>query len=136
MNVVDWRKPWMFNINPKGEAVGIYNVREFDRRNPDAIQIVNVSDDVEVSFFTESYDMNEKEIYEGDVLRWYDWQQEGIEKPDIYIVYWKAPSFTWKCFRDDQELDTDEVLRDTKEFEIVGNIYENADKYGKYNSKI
>ena len=127
MNRVDWRKPWMFNINPKGEAVGIYNVREFDRRNPDAIQIVSVTENVEVSFFTEFYDMNGKEIYEGDLLRWHDWQQENIEEPDIYIISWKAPSFIWKCYRNERKLDTDEVIRDTNEFEVVDNIYENPE---------
>lgn len=76
--------------------------------------------------YTGLKDKNQKYIYEGDILRWQDWQQEECEDWDRYIVSFKAPSFVWGCFRDGKKLDTNgEVLRDTEDFEIMGNIYEN-----------
>lgn len=80
---------------------------------------------VDLMQFTGFKDKNGKEIYEGDILRWERWDQEGTESPDIYIVSFKAPSFIWECFRDGKKLETNgEALRDTQYFEVVGNIYE------------
>lgn len=76
--------------------------------------------------YTGLKDRNDKKIFDGDILRWIYWEQEGNTTFDIYIVSFKAPSFVYNSYRGSQLLDTpNEAIKDAKEFEIIGNIYEN-----------
>lgn len=80
-------------------------------------------------------DKNGKEIYEGDILKWIDWEEEGTQLPDIYRIYYEAPSFKWECTREGRKLDTNgEELRDMQEFEVIGNIYSNPELLEKGNN--
>lgn len=71
-----------------------------------------------------------KEMYEGDLLRWIDWEEELTEEPDVYRVDWldKEARFSLNCFRNGKQLDPkDDVFQPGDEFEVIGNIYENAE---------
>lgn len=72
-------------------------------------------------------DKNGKEIFEGDFLRWVNWDQEGTIEPDIYKVWWEAPSFVFQAFRNGLALEFVDPLRDSNQFEVIGNIYENPE---------
>lgn len=67
------------------------------------------------------------EVYEGDILRWKDWDQEGTEKPDYYVVQRQDSNIGFQCYRNGKELDIFQPISDIFDFEIVGNIYENGD---------
>lgn len=104
-------------------AGGFVNMRE----QPGQLILVSLSQ-IELMPYTGLQDRNGLDIFEGDILRWGDWEQEGTEFPDTYIVSYQVPSFVWDCYRGSQKLETNgEVLRDTNEFEVIGNIYENPD---------
>lgn len=77
--------------------------------------------------FTGVKDKNGKEIFEGDILRWIDWQQEGMKDWDRYIVKYNAPSFITEWFREGQKGLGEDTLTKSEEFEVLGNIYENPD---------
>lgn len=111
----------------KGENLDVLGMVYFDLFSEDN-RWISDKKNYNIMQYTGLKDKNGKEIYEGDILRWQDWEQEGTEKADVYIVSYKAPSFIWDCYRENQKLETNgEVLRDTKEFEIIGNIFENPE---------
>lgn len=72
-------------------------------------------------------DRSGKEIFEGDVLRWISWEQEGTHLPDIYVVSWHNAGFAWQCYRDGHPIENVEALKDTEDFEVIGNVWENPD---------
>ena len=90
---------------------------------------------LELMQYTCLTDKNGKEIYEGDCLQWEDWQQEmwgnkPADKPDIAVIIYKAPMFTWEWFRRGKPIGTDGFdLHDVdiNRYEVIGNIYENPD---------
>lgn len=84
----------------------------------------------ELMQYTGLTDKAGKEIYEGDFLQWEDWQQELTEKPDIYVAAWlsEAAKFVLKCYRGGLYLEPQDIsFRSCKEFEVIGNLYENPE---------
>lgn len=82
--------------------------------------------------FTGLKDENEKDIYEGDILKisWSEWNMGGYLQSDdmtnehekIVTVKYKAPSF---CFFSKNEIQTS--IRKNAKIEVIGNIYENPE---------
>lgn len=86
--------------------------------------------DLKVMEYTGIKDKNGNDIYEGDLLRWINWQEEQTEFPDVYKVEWlvKEARFVINCFRNGDLLSPkDENLSKMDNFEVIGNIYENGD---------
>jgi uncharacterized phage protein (TIGR01671 family) len=100
-------------------GLGGGNVLEF--RLPERLRLVQ---------YTGLKDKNGIEIYEGNLLRWIDWQEELTEEPDVYRVDWlaKEARFSLNCFRSGRHLDPkDDVFQPDDQFEVIGNIFENPD---------
>jgi len=80
---------------------------------------------MEIMQFTGLLDKNAKEIYEGDIIKH---QDEG----ERFEVYWSDINVSFKIIpisdKDiNQELEDITFCENSKEFEVIGNIYENKD---------
>ncbi len=76
-------------------------------------------DEVILMQYTGFKDKNEKEIYEGDVLRW-DKRYEGE-------VYWTKDGWAVKNFWQSSQDEPGRAFSENAEFEVIGNIYENPE---------
>ena len=85
----------------------------------------------EVMQYTGHLDRSNRQICESDLLTRVDWEQPGIERPDIYLVEWlgRLAAFNPVQHRDGSVLESQLGLteRPTTEYIIVGNMYENRD---------
>ena len=82
----------------------------------DAIPLAEINPEVKIMQYTGLLDRTGKEIYEGDIVKFGNW------KPKEIVYYYKNfAGFSLK--------DTDCWLLDydTKEMEVIGNIYENPE---------
>lgn len=78
--------------------------------------------------FTGLTDHKGQEIYKGDLLRWTEWEQELTEKPDVFDVRWAKFGWVVDCYRSGKLLNPiGDPIRDTDQFEVIGNIYENSE---------
>ncbi|MCO4274294.1 YopX family protein [Pseudarthrobacter sp. HLT3-5] len=90
-------------------------------------------EDLELMEYTGLKDKNGIEIYEGDLLRWIDWEQELTETPDLDVVIYlnSEARFAMNTFRDGKHIGTGDeenrYLLGMDEFEVIGNIYENPE---------
>ncbi len=84
-----------------------------DEHNPPIGTLSPYGDDVELMQFAGLKDKNGKEIYEGDIV-----QQYG-RYGKRYKVYWRQERAGWYPFVHDR--------KDSKVYEIIGNIYENPE---------
>ena len=117
-------------ITPSGQvwvdAINEYKDGKFDKANRNLEWGYDVS--VELMQFCGLKDKNGKEIFEGDILIWKDWEQEGQEEADYYLVVYQAPSFLTVCYRDGEVLaGEDALLSGSEDFILHGNIYENPE---------
>lgn len=74
-------------------------------------------DESTIGQYTGLKDKNEKEIYEGDIVK-IEYIQTTIEKA---VIKYKGASFYGSTFADDWELD------EYYEIEVIGNIYDNPE---------
>ena len=88
--------------------------------------------EVELMQFTGLIDKNEKEIYEGDILRFYS--QSRIDslagKPlleRVCEILWSNDELCWWVRDHAGEGFKPEYCTDNKEFEIIGNIHKNPE---------
>lgn len=88
-----------------------------EERQPDGSRhILSFSDIEAIQQFTGLTDKNGKDIYEGDIVR--------TRNGDTQVIWWLA-GFYFKYLIDKGRGDF--VKLDSKEMEIIGNIYENSD---------
>ncbi len=85
-----------------------------------------VAEQLILNQFTGLLDKNGKEVYEGDIVRWSDW--EGIEIGTIsgrYEVKWNPDKYSLQFYDpfNNEWYGFDEAVFD----EIIGNIYEHSD---------
>ena len=117
-------------------AVTIYNGRFIDcaDANEDVFyQWHDPADQVAIMQFIELRDKNQKEIYEGDIIKIYK-EPFGDEVFDIVKVWYMAPDYMLKSIAQEGSYKMDEwgYGKDMWKFEIIGNIYENPElKVGK-----
>ena len=85
----------------------------------------------EVMEYTGHEDRSRRHICESDLLTRVDWEQPGIERPDIYLVEWlgRLAAFNLVQHRNGSVLESQLGLteRPTSNYIIVGNMYENRD---------
>ncbi len=112
---------WYENLDDKGNISSIryagetkyaHHYFEFD------------PDDVILMQYTGYKDMKGKEVYEGDIVRYYD---------DIYEVRWIWVGFYLRSIQDDS---FDELATTENFIEVIGNIYENPELLNDEKEKV
>lgn len=96
-------------IDPRKNKFGYHEDVEIENEN-----------DLIIMFWTGLYDINSKEIYEGDIVRFIEYPDE---KPRVIEWYQPEATFTYS----DTPWDWDSLFRTEKENEVIGNIYENKE---------
>ena len=89
----------------------------------------NWEDDVELMQYTGIKDDNDKEIYEGDILRFWD-RDAVIADTDGeigYVVFNKFNGWVVNKEKYDDEMSYYQILAFCENYEIIGNIYENPE---------
>lgn len=70
------------------------------------------------------HDRNGNAIFDGDWLKWIAPSDQEEDTLDLWLVKWEAPAFVFECHRDGKVLEKGHLLKDTSEFEIVGNVFD------------
>ena len=80
---------------------------------------------VEYQQFTGFKDSKDKDIFEGDILRWEEYQgwEVGITIEGIYVAQWDEERGQWMCY--DPFHDDSLPMFDTRYSNIIGNVMEN-----------
>ena len=77
-----------------------------------------------LSQYIEHKDINEKEIYEGDVVKYY---QPYAKRWDTHIVKWDADFAGFGLFENNNKYCKESDWVKIKDIEVIGNIYENPE---------
>lgn len=80
-----------------------------------------LDDDHIIMQYTGLKDKNRKEIYEGDICKYYP-------PSDLYVVAWVNDLAGFKLVDPKAEKYLGEFMYDSDVFEVIGNIYENPEK--------
>jgi len=80
---------------------------------------------MEIMQFTGLLDKNAKEIYEGDIIKHQDEGERFLKFIGLINVSFKIIPISDKDIN--QELEDITFCENSKEFEVIGNIYENKD---------
>lgn len=78
------------------------------------------------------YDINGKEIYEGDIVRFFECDGDGYTVPVVWDNDYACFSVDWgsNMLSSFDYLYLEEFYTDIKDIEVVGNIYENPGLLG------
>lgn len=84
-------------------------------------------DEIELMRFTDLKDKNGREIYEGDIIRFFDCDGDGYTVPVVWDNDYACfgVSFSWGYPISFDYLE--EFYTELKDIEVVGNIYENPE---------
>lgn len=73
------------------------------------------------------FDHNGKEIYDGDLISWKDWERGGGGYSNIISeVLWDDDKSQWAILNHCKD-NLAKFIKTTTDFQIVGNIYENKE---------
>ena len=116
-----------FRVWDKSKSYMIFPVGDYwfnDEENTITFAMDNVVGDhddgtrFELLLFTGLSDKKGKEIYEGDIIRWFD----NYNKPETHQVKW---SDKWSCF--DFPMWAVDGGKGFYDFEVIGNVYESPE---------
>ena len=116
------RKQWVHDTDHAISLFGEYVIfGEILRRPDDSIVSLDELNDLDAMQYTGLKDRNGREIYEGDVVRWYvnNVTRDGIVE---YVV--ESAGYDLKNFHDPYHVCVDWYRG---EYEILGNIYEDPE---------
>lgn len=89
-----------------------------------------IDDDIAVvEQYTGLKDKNDKEIYEGDIVKQLMYVLEGKECITTWVVRWNNNEFCYDLHRVSGALYGDSMMSsgDAKDYEVIGNIHENPE---------
>ena len=75
-------------------------------------------EDIVIIRYTGLEDKNGKEIYESNIVRWFD----SYNKPHLHVISW---SKKWACF--DFPMYMTDSKKDFYDMEVIGDIYQNPE---------
>lgn len=87
-------------------------------------------DDVKLMQFTGLKDENGREIYEGDIIRFFDCDGDGYTVPVVWDNDYACFSVDWGSNMLTSFDYLEEFYTDLKDIEVAGNIYENPELLG------
>jgi uncharacterized phage protein (TIGR01671 family) len=118
-----WHKGEMFLTNAIMNASARYYIRDAQGISPHA-DVYYEQADAPIMQFTGLLDKNGKEIYEGDIIKYF---QPYSNKWDTHIVLWDEKFAGFGMFEYNNEWCKESDWLKIKEIEIIGNIYENPE---------
>lgn len=88
-----------------------------------------IDDKYIIQQFTGLKDSNEKDVYEGDILKYNVWEDYDGHKlhNQIFSVLWNDGMFAWQLYIGKEVWCRGSDLTSDFKFEIIGNIYENPE---------
>ena len=113
--VYDRKKQKMFSV------MCLYNEKSVEYRDGLSIARLNKSDgdDFDIMQYTSFKDKNNKEIYEGDIVR--------CDDQHCAVVVWKRDGFILDFFDNVKNIPSLWYNVESSEIEVIGNIYENPE---------
>jgi len=85
------------------------------------------ADEVILEQYTGLKDKNDKEIYEGDIIKQLMYVLEGKEHTTTWVVRWDKEECCFKLHYLSGSLFGDSMMADDEEYKVIGNIHEDPE---------